>query len=129
MTPVSRWWAAAPLDAAAVVAFVVIGRASHERAGGSRGILSTLWPFAVGTIAGRAIVARRSPASVPGGAVVCACTVASGMVLRAATGQRTAPSFVGVTTGFLGTVMVGGRFVAAHLTGRHRRVAGAAPSA
>lgn len=92
-----------------MVAFVVAGRASHDHAEAAPGIASTLWPFAAGTLAGWALVARRSPASVPSGAVVCASTVVAGMALRAVSGRGTAPSFVAVATGFLGTVMLGGR--------------------
>lgn len=116
----SHWRPPALLDAAGVVAFVVIGRASHDDAKSARGIVSTLWPFAVGTLAGWALVARRSPGSVQSGVVVCATTVLSGMALRKITGQRTAPSFIGVTTGFLGTVMIGGRLVAARWARRRR---------
>lgn len=109
----------------AVVAFVVIGRASHHHGETAGGITSTAWPFAVGMGAGWAIVALRarrrstSPWSMTDGAIVCIVTVALGMVLRELSGQGTAAAFVGVATGFFGVVMIGGR---ALLGARHRRL-------
>jgi len=120
---------AAFLDVAGVIAFVVIGRASHGHSETAQGIFSTWWPFASGTVIGWAIVWTRRPASVPSGVIVCASTVAVGMALRIAAGQGTAPAFIGVTTGFLGAVMVGGR-VACGLWSRRpwRPAAGAHPT-
>ena len=110
--------AVAALDVAAVVAFVAIGRASHHRAETVGGFLTTLWPFAVGLLAGWLIVARRSPESVRSGVVLCVCTVAVGMSLRVAAGQGTAVAFVLVALGFLGAVMMGGRLAAGAVRGR-----------
>jgi peptidoglycan/LPS O-acetylase OafA/YrhL len=103
--------AAAALDLGAVALFVVIGRASHHHGESPAGIASTAWPFVAGLVAGWLVVARRSPATMPAGAVVCAATVAVGMVLRVVAGQGTAAAFVAVATGFLGAVMLGGRFL------------------
>lgn len=101
------------LDVAAVVAFVVIGRASHGHGDAPGGVASTLWPFGCGLVAGWAAtrVARQPAASVPGGVLTCLVTVALGMLLRVIAGQGTAPSFVAVATGFLGSVMLGGRLL------------------
>lgn len=120
--------AAAAVDVLAVVLFVVIGRASHDRGESPAGVLSTLWPFAVGLAAGWLLVrlARRPAGSLGSGAAVCVTTVAVGMVLRVVAGQGTAAAFVGVATGFLGAVMVGGRLVV-HLADRwatRRRLSG-----
>lgn len=104
---------AAAIDVGALVLFVVIGRASHDHGESPAGIASTLWPFACGLGAGWLLVrlARRPPASLGSGVVICAATVAVGMVLRVVAGQGTAAAFVGVATGFLGAVMVGGRLL------------------
>lgn len=125
----SRGRAAAALDALGVVLFVVVGRASHrgdESTEESKGLASTLWPFATGTAAGWGLVAarprtRRAPASAESGAVVCASTVAVGMGLRVLAGQGTSASFAGVSTAFLATVMLGGRAVLRALTRQAHR--------
>ena len=111
--------AAVALDALTLVLFVVIGRASHDHGESPAGVVSTLWPFACGLAAGWLLVraAGRRVASLGAGIVVCVATVALGMVLRVLAGQGTAAAFVGVATGFLGAVMVGGRLVL-HLAGR-----------
>lgn len=105
--------AAGAVDVAAVVLFVVIGRASHDHGESPAGIASTLWPFACGLCAGWAVVwaLRRRPDAPAAGVLVCVVTVAVGMALRVVAGQGTAAAFVGVATGFLGAVMVGGRLL------------------
>ena len=137
--PTSRWRRAALVDLAAVVLFVVIGRASHRHAETAAGIASTGWPFLAGLGTGWAVVGalgrRRGtpanpssfadPSSLASGAAICAATVASGMALRVVAGQGTAPSFVGVATGFLGTLMLAGR--AALRAGRRGRHGTAQP--
>lgn len=110
------------LDVASVLAFVVIGRASHHHGDDVEGVASTAWPFLAGVALGWALLAARlgargegsggtgrSPMSLRSGALVCVSTVAAGMVLRVLAGQGTAASFVGVSTGFLGACMLGGR--------------------
>ena len=55
---------------------------------------------------------------------MCLSTVAAGMALRVLAGQGTTASFVAVSTGFLGAVMLGWRGVAragARLTGARGR--------
>jgi len=112
-----RRWRPMVLDVAAVVLFVVIGRASHHHGETVGGVASTTWPFAVGLGAGWVLVvaaARRRPgrtslASLRGGVVICVTTVVVGMTLRVAAGQGTAAAFVAVATGFLGAVMLAGR--------------------
>lgn len=119
----TKWPIAAALDALCVLAFVMIGRASHNHGESPDGVLSTLWPFAAGGAAGWAIVlarATRRSTTRPGadvgsamnGIAVCVSTVAAGMALRVLAGQGTTPSFVAVSTGFLGAGMLGWRGVA-----------------
>jgi peptidoglycan/LPS O-acetylase OafA/YrhL len=112
--------AATAIDVGAVVLFVAIGRASHHHGETPAGFLSTVWPFAVGLAAGWLATVRRPPASAATGAVVTVVTVVVGMVLRVVAGQGTAAAFIGVTTGFLGACMVGGRLL---LTAGGRRLA------
>lgn len=104
--------AAIALDAVAVLAFVTIGRASHNHGETVPGVLSTLWPFAVGTVAGWALTRRADPLAPTTGVVQVVVTVAVGMVLRVLAGQGTAASFVAVALGFLGAWTVGGRWLA-----------------
>lgn len=105
--------AAGAVDVAAVVLFVVIGRASHDHGESPAGIAATLWPFASGLCAGWVLVRalRRRPDAPGAGILVCVVTVAVGMALRVVAGQGTAAAFVGVATGFLGAVMVLGRLL------------------
>ena len=93
----------------AIILFVVIGRSSHHHAETFGGFASTAWPFLVGLAVGWLGVARRAPASVRSGVVVCVVTVAVGMTLRVVAGQGTAFAFVLVALGFLGAMMSGGR--------------------
>jgi hypothetical protein len=114
--------AAAAVDLVAVVLFVVIGRASHHHGETVGGFVSTAWPFAVGVAGGWLTVARRPPAAVLSGLVVCVVTVAVGMALRVVAGQGTAAAFIAVALCFLGAVMVGGRLLLTFaLAGSHPR--------
>ena len=94
------------LDCCCVLAFVIIGRARHDAAGGESlgGIASTAWPFLAGLLGGwlgtRAW--RRPLTVVPAGL---------GMALRVAAGQGTAAAFVLVALAFLGLFLLGWRLV------------------
>jgi hypothetical protein len=109
-----RGCAAAIADVALVLAFVIIGRASHHASGGFAGLVSTAWPFlaglAVGELAARSW--RRPAALAPTGVVVWLSTVAVGMTLRVIAGQGTAVVFIGVALGFLGLFLLGWRVAA-----------------
>mgnify|MGYP001387874682 CR=1 FL=1 len=109
-----REWVPAGIDVCAVLAFVAIGRASHDEALNPIGFAGTAWPFLVGLAAGWAAVRawRRPEALVPTGVAVWAATIVIGMVLRAVTGQGTAAAFVVVASLFLGAVLLGWRLVA-----------------
>ena len=112
---------AAVLDAAVVVAFALIGRASHGEDLAPSGVLGTAWPFLVAGAIGW-IVARawRSPSRiVPAGLLVWGVTIVVGMVLRALTGEGVVVPFVITTAIILGLLMLGWRAIAA-VTARRR---------
>jgi hypothetical protein len=96
-----------------VLAFVIIGRASHADGLALGGIASTAWPFLAGLFGGwLAVRAWRRPVSVaPAGLGAWLGTAGLGMVLRVAAGQGTAAAFVGVALGFLGLFLLGWRLV------------------
>ena len=101
------------LDCCCVLAFVIIGRASHERGESLGGIASTAWPFLAGLAGGwLAVRAWRRPLGLfPAGMGAWLGTVALGMVLRVVAGQGTAVAFVLVALGFLGLFLLGWRLV------------------
>lgn len=105
--------AAALLDAAFVVVFAAIGRASHaEDVLG--GLAVTAWPFLVALAAGWAVaLAWRAPAApLRTGMPVWALTVVGGMLLRAVSGQGVQVAFVIVASLVLGLFLIGWRAVA-----------------
>jgi Protein of unknown function (DUF3054) len=108
------------LDCCCVLAFVIIGRASHAKGETLAGITSTAWPFLAGLAGGwlgtRAW--RRPLALVPAGVGAWLGTVALGMTLRVVSGQGTAVAFVFVALAFLGTGLLGWRLVALGLRRR-----------
>jgi hypothetical protein len=124
----SRTALAMALDACCVLAFVIIGRASHARGETLGGIASTAWPFLAGMAIGWAMAlglpgSARGPGSLrrPGagarqGVVVWLATAAAGMVLRVIAGQGTAVAFVGVALAFLGLLLLGWRTLARYIT-------------
>jgi hypothetical protein len=119
------------LDVCCVLAFTVIGRASHAEAGSVAGQARTAWPFltglAVGVVASRA---WRRPGSITGaGIAVWLSTVAVGMLLRVVSGQGTAVAFIAVALIFLGVTMLGWRLVARWVTARPARTARRAAAA
>ncbi len=103
------------LDVALVLAFVIIGRASHHDGGGLAGLASTAWPFLAGLAAGELATRawRRPAALVPSGVGVWLSTVAVGMLLRVVAGQGTAVAFIAVALAFLGLFLLGWRLLVA----------------
>lgn len=101
-------------DTCLVLAFVLIGRASHHDGDGLAGFARTAWPFLAGLGAGEfATRAWRRPVTLlPAGVGIWLCTVAVGMALRAATGQGVAIAFAGVALAFLGLFLLGWRALA-----------------
>jgi Protein of unknown function (DUF3054) len=101
------------LDCCCVLAFVIIGRASHADGLGLSGVASTAWPFLAGLLLGWAAVRawRRPVALAPAGLGAWLGAAGLGMVLRVVAGQGTAAAFVGVALGFLGLFLLGWRLV------------------
>ena len=96
------------LDLLLVSVFAVIGRLSHYGDLTAGGWWTTAWPFLVGTLLawGALVAARRPPAAITSGVVVWLGALVGGMVLRQASGQGTAASFVVVATLVLGAMLV-----------------------
>jgi hypothetical protein len=113
-------WAAV-IDVILVVVFVLIGRGSHDEALTLAGTAVTEWPFLVGLAVGWVLArAWRHPLCLRWtGIIVWLTTVVVGMLLRAASGQGTALSFVIVATIVLGVFLLGWRGIA--LLVRRRR--------
>jgi hypothetical protein len=111
---------AAVLDCCGVLAFVIIGRASHAKGESLAGIASTAWPFLAGLTVGWVLTRawRRPGGLVPAGLGAWLGTVALGMVFRVVSGQGTAFAFVAVALAFLGLVLLGWRVVARLLVTR-----------
>jgi hypothetical protein len=99
------------LDIGCVLAFVIIGRASHAKGETLAGIASTAWPFLAGLAAGWLVTRawRRASGLVPAGAGAWLGTVAVGMALRAVAGQGTDAAFIGVALAFLALFLLGWR--------------------
>ncbi|WP_256795529.1 DUF3054 domain-containing protein [Terrabacter sp. Ter38] len=121
------WWrrpaVALLLDVALVLVFAAVGRASHDESSPVLGVLSTAWPFLVGTGIGWLVVrvVRRSwPLDVAPGVTVWFATVLVGMLLRHAVGSGTALSFVVVASVVLALFLLGWRAVGAYAVRRAR---------
>lgn len=112
---------AAALDVAAVLLFAGLGRASHAEGVTPLGIALTAWPFVLGAAFGWGAAwsrYRRPPLRPLHGIPVWLGAVGLGMVLRALTGQGTAPAFVLVAAGVLGLLLLGWRAAATGLGAR-----------
>jgi Protein of unknown function (DUF3054) len=98
-------------DIVCVVVFCTIGRRSHAEGLSLAGIAETAWPFVAGTAAGWLLARgwRRPAALIPTGVLVWVCTVAVGMLLRKATSQGVAPSFIVVASLSTGLLLLGWR--------------------
>ncbi|SEB51427.1 Protein of unknown function [Nocardioides exalbidus] len=96
------------VDLVLVGIFAVIGRLSHYGTLTAGGWWTTAWPFLAGTlVAWAALTAtRRAPAAFTSGIVVWIGALVGGMLLRHASGQGTATSFVVVATLVLGALLV-----------------------
>jgi Protein of unknown function (DUF3054) len=113
-------------DAVFVLAFVVIGRASHHAGDTVAGIASTAWPFLAGLAAGELLTRswRRPAALVPTGVGVWLATVAIGQALRVVAGQGTEFAFVLVSLAFLGLFLLGWRVAATRVPAVRSRLPG-----
>ena len=107
-------------DAACIVAFATVGRRNHDEGLSIAGIADTSWPFLTGAGVGW-LLARgwhRPTAVTSTGLTVWVCTVAVGMLLRRATSEGTALSFVVVATLATGLLILGWRGAVAALRRR-----------
>jgi hypothetical protein len=105
-------------DVVCVVVFCTIGRRSHAEGLNLTGIAETAWPFLAGTGVGWLLARgwRRPAAVLPTGLVVWVCTVAVGMLLRKATSQGVAPSFVVVASLSTAVLLLGWRLAVGLMT-------------
>jgi hypothetical protein len=112
--------AAAGLDAALLLVFVLIGRANHNET--LLGTLGTWWPFLTGLVVGWLVMrAWRHPLTIVWtGLGVWLITVAVAMLLRIVTGDGAPLSFAIVTLIVVGVFLIGWRGIAA-LARRVRR--------
>jgi DUF3054 family protein len=106
-------WIAFGADLLVLVVFVLVGRRSHDEGSGVEGFLRVWWPFAVGLmVATIASGTWRAPLEWRRAIVTWLVTVALGMTLRIAVqGRDFKPTFVIVTTVFVGAGMLGWRGV------------------
>ena len=107
-------WIAFVVDAALVVVFAVLGRASHAESLDPLGVAGTAAPFLGALLLSWAIVrlTRMTPtAPWPSGVVVWLVTVSSGLALRILFGATAALPFVLVTAGALLVLLVGPRLL------------------
>lgn len=107
-----RWFLG--IDVLAVVAFVAVGRSSHDEEATIAGIAGTAAPFLIALLAAWLITrAWQAPLSWPTGIGVWLATAAGGMLLRRFVfGDSTAASFLVAGTIFLGVFLVGWRALA-----------------
>lgn len=111
----SRSVVPALLDAVLVVVFAAVGRRSHAEGLDLPGTLRTAAPFLAGAAGGwvlALLATAHAPRDLAFGAVVLVAAVVVGMLLRQATGQGTALSFVVVATVSLGVLLLGWRLLA-----------------
>jgi hypothetical protein len=109
-------------DLAFVALFAAVGRRNHAEGLSIGGVAETAWPFLAGTVVGWLISRawRRPAAVVPTGVIIWVCTVAVGMLLRKATSEGTAASFITVATLTIGLLLLGWRAAVTRVSGRRR---------
>ncbi len=112
------------LDIAVVIAFVVLGRETHDEGRAIADIATTAAPFLIALVTGwLATRADRAPVDVLRGALVAVITVAGGMLLRSIVfDDGTAMPFVIVATVFNLAGMVGWRLIARRRISRRSTV-------
>jgi peptidoglycan/LPS O-acetylase OafA/YrhL len=102
-------------DIVCVLVFCALGRRSHAEGLTLAGIADTAWPFLSGTALGW-LISRgwRAPSAVaPTGVIVWLATVVVGMLLRKASSQGVATSFIIVASIVTALLLLGWRGVAA----------------
>ena len=102
------------VDLLAVVAFVIVGRSSHDEENTIGAIANTAAPFLIALVVAWLVVrAWQSPLAWPTGIAVWLVTAAGGMLLRKfAFGDGIAAGFLIAGTTFLGVFLVGWRAIA-----------------
>ena len=107
-------------DIVCVVVFCALGRRSHAEGLTLTGIAETAWPFLSGTALGWVISRgwRAPTAVVPTGVIVWVATVVVGMLLRKASSQGVAVSFIIVASVVTAVLLLGWRAVAALIRSR-----------
>ena len=114
MTPESRRSTAVAVgaDAVCLLAFVAIGRTSHDLHGGIGWFVDVLWPFAVGWFGAALATRLYTDASHPElrATATCVLGVTAALVLRATLTTRSTPIVFGVVAfSFLTLTTVGWR--------------------
>lgn len=115
---------AAVADAVCVLVFCAIGRRSHAEGVTVSGVAETAWPFLVGAAVGWLVSRgwRRPLAIVPTGLAVWVSTIAVGMLLRKASSDSVAVTFVVVASAVTAVLLLGWRAaVGALRLSYHRR--------
>ena len=109
-------------DLAFILLFAAVGRRNHAEGLSIGGVIETAWPFLAGAAVGWLISRawRRPTAVVPTGITIWVCTVAVGMLLRKATSEGTAASFVTVATLTIALLLLGWRAAVTKVIGRRR---------
>jgi hypothetical protein len=109
-------------DLAFILLFAAIGRRNHAEGLSIGGVIETALPFLAGAAVGWLISRawRRPAAVVPTGITIWVCTVAVGMLLRKATSEGTAASFIVVTTLTVALLLLGWRAAVTRVIGRRR---------
>jgi Protein of unknown function (DUF3054) len=99
------------VDIVCVLVFCAIGRRSHAEGITLAGVAQTAWPFLSGTAAGWLLSRgwRAPTAIVPTGVSVWVATVIVGMLLRKASSQGVAVSFVIVASLVTAALLLGWR--------------------
>lgn len=105
-------------DVLAILLFVAIGLIQHGIPLEQDYLLIVGWPFAAGLLVGHlAAQSWRKPFGLwPQGVFIWAITIVAAMAIRTLFQMGTEPSFVIVTSLFLGIAMLGWRAVATYLT-------------
>jgi len=113
-------WAAFGADLLVLVVFVLVGRRSHDEGSGLAGFVRVWWPFAVALVVATLVSGVwRAPLEWRRAIATWLVTVALGMALRIVVqGRDFKPTFVIVTTVFVGAGMLGWRAVARRATTR-----------
>ena len=109
-------------DLAFIALFAAVGRRNHAEGLSIGGVAETAWPFVAGAVVGWLISRgwRRPTAVVPTGITIWVCAVAVGMLLRKATSEGTAASFITVATLTIGLLLLGWRAAVTRVSGRRR---------